>query len=66
MRKIFVWDRSWAGAYIIVATSAEEAAVKWNARYPKGIRGRSEIIRATAESFEEHDLDDVVVTLGDD
>ena len=66
MLKIYVWDRSWAGAYVIVASSPEAAAAKWNERYPQGIRCRFDVIRATPESFEEHDIDEVVLTLGDD
>ena len=66
MPKIYVWDRCWAGAFIIVASSAQAAADKWNAQYPKGIYTRHGIERATAESFEEHNMDEVVTTLGDD
>lgn len=63
--KIYVWDRSWAGAFIIVANSAQAAADKWNAKYPQGINTRHGVIRASAENFSENEIHEVVTTEGD-
>lgn len=65
MLKIYIWDRSWSGAFVIVASSPEAAAAKWNERYPLGIHDRDGVTRATPESFEEYGIDEVVITLGD-
>ncbi len=36
----YIWDRHYAGAYVIVANSAQEAADIWNAEYPHGLNTR--------------------------
>lgn len=37
MLKIYICDRSWDGAFVIVASSPEAATAKWNEPYPLGI-----------------------------
>ena len=61
-----IWDHTWLGADVVVASSAEEAASIWNAQNPDGyFQSNRQSIPATADCFIEVKPGEIHLTMGD-
>ena len=64
---IYVFDRGYAGAYVLVASSRQEAADRLRAEYPQGfqVHGSQDRFFVDPEDFLEYADTEVVRTDGD-
>ena len=62
----YVWDHTWMGADVVVASSAEEAASIWNAQNPNGFGyPKQSPVFATVDCFIEVKPGEIHSTVGD-